>query len=68
MTMQDGHDVDIPTLLPIGNGISHAKLIEVHTQRYPDTYYSPGYLIPQFPPECIIVNVLLHRCCAAQIN
>ena len=24
--------------------------------------------IPKFPPECTMVNMLLHRCCAAQID
>ena len=32
-------------------------------------YYSPRwYSIPKFPPERTMVNVLLHWCCAAQIN
>ena len=31
-------------------------------------YYSPRYLIPKFPLERIIVDVLLHRCCEAGIN
>ena len=37
-------------------------------QTPPDTHYSPRYSIPQFPLERIMVNVLLYRCCAAQIN
>ena len=37
-------------------------------QTSPDTHYSPRYLIPQFPLECIMVNVLLYRCCVGQIK
>ena len=38
------------------------------SQTFPDTYYLPRYLIPKFPPEYIMVNVLLHWCCDARID
>ena len=37
-------------------------------QTSPGIYYSPRYLIPKFPLERIMVNVLLHRCCEARID
>ena len=67
--MQNGHDAKVHTLNPTDNGIRQPKLTEVHPSTSPDTYYSPrSYLIPQFLLERIMVNVLLYRCCAAQVN
>ena len=67
--MQNGHDAKVHTLNPIGTGICQAKkLAEVHPQTSHDTHYSPRYLIPQFPLKDIMLNMLLYRCCAAQIN
>ena len=68
MTIQNGHDANVHTLHPTDNGIHHVKLIEVHPSNISlrPLPYSPRYLIPQFLPERIMVNVLLHRCCAAR--
>ena len=56
LIMKNGHGTNFYILHPTYNGICHA------------TYHSPRYSIPQFPPECIRVNMLLHRCCEARID
>ena len=72
MNVENGHDAKVHTLNPTDTGICQAKLTEVHPSKIswhplPITY-SPRYIIPQFPLERIMVNVLLYQCCAAQIN
>ena len=44
------------------------KWLKITPQTSPETYYLPRYSIPKFSPESTMVNVLLHRCCAARID
>ena len=37
-------------------------------QTSPEIYYLLRYSIPKFLPERTMINVLLHRCCAARID
>ena len=53
---------------PLTVEIAMPNWLKFIPQLSPDTYYSLRYLIPQFSLKRIMVNVLLHRCCAAQID
>ena len=53
---------------PLTKEFATRNWLEFIPQTSPGIYYSPRYLIPQFLPECIMINVLVHRCCEAQIN
>ena len=68
MNTQNEHDAKAHTLNPTDNGFVKPNWLKFIPQTSPDTYYSPRYLILQFLLERIMVNVLLHQCCAAQIN
>ena len=66
--MQDGHDMALQILNPLTMEFVIQNWLKFISQRSPEIHYPPRYLIPQFPPDRTMVNVLLHRCCATQIN
>ena len=69
-TQQNGCEEVIESLRTLDNGICHAKLIKIYPSNTSRNLLqqSPRYSIPKFLSERTMVNVLLHQCCAEQID
>ena len=66
MNMQNEHDMEFQILHPLTDAFVMQKRFKLVSRTLHETYYSPRYSIPQFPPEHTMVNVFQHWCCGNQ--